>query len=456
MSSIEDEITPELIERYDLHVPRYTSYPTVPNWSKEFKPTGFIDMIDEASHKKEPLSLYIHIPFCIRRCLFCACNVLITRREDKVKKYLLYLKKEIDSISSNLKERNDVIQIHLGGGTPTHLSPSQMADLFHHLWNRFRIEDGGELSIEVHPSVTSREHLDVLYDFGFNRLSMGVQDFDPKVQERLNRHQTFEETNELITYARKLGFESINVDLIYGLPYQSPEGFRNTLEKIEEIRPDRLAMYSYAHFPNIFRHHKHIPLVEIPQGRDKLQLFLNARRFLLDIGYRQIGFDHFALETDGLWKSFKRKTLRRNFMGYTTKRGTDLIGFGYSAISELESGYAQNTKDMLMYETSIDKVGVATAKGHYLSPEDRFRKRIIMDFLCLGEINLENLKKNKEGNKILSSRMEVLEHFESIGFLQKKANGWKATPLGTVFSRVIASIFDAYYDAGKHSFSKSI
>ncbi len=450
------EVTPELIEKYDLQVPRYTSYPTVPNWSKKLGYSEYLAMLKETFYKNDSLSIYIHIPFCSRRCLFCACNVLVTQRKDRVDKYLHYLKKEMRFVSSLFEKRKKVVQVHLGGGTPTHLTPTQLETLFTEVWDAFEIQKGSELSIEVHPSVTTYHHVDILRDFGFNRLSMGVQDFDPIVQKHLNRYQTFEETQDLVNYARNVGMESINIDLIYGLPYQTSQGFHDTLIKIEEIRPDRLAMYSYAHFPNIFRHHKFIPLTKIPQGRNKLQLFLDARRYLLDIGYKQIGFDHFSLKSDGLWKSYRNKTLRRNFMGFTTKKGTDLIAFGYSGISELENGYAQNTKEMGQYENFIEKVGVATIKGHRMSNADRFRKKLIMDFLCLGEINASILENHYEFLAILETKSKTLAHFETIGFLKKKAYGWEATTLGTIFSRVIASIFDAYYDTNMYQFSKSI
>jgi len=452
----EEEITPELIERYDLRVPRYTSYPTVPNWNKEFKTETYRNMLQRAAKKEEPLSLYFHIPFCIRRCLFCACNVLVTQREDRPRRYLSYLKHEIRSVSRLLESRKDVIQLHLGGGTPTHLTPAQLDDLFSLVWDEFEIQNSSEISIEIHPSVTSIEHLETLRDFGFNRISVGVQDFDPVVQERLNRFQTFEETSNLIKVAREMGFESTNADLIYGLPYQTDEGFDNTLEKIDQIKPDRIALYSYAHFPNIFRHHKHIPLTEIAQGRDKLQLFLDARKFLLSRGYRQIGFDHFALESDELWKSFENKTLRRNFMGFTTKSGTDLIAFGYSGISELSSGYSQNSKDMSEYEQMIEKYGIAPKKGHLMSPSDSTRKRLIMDFLCLGEIRISELERTDEGRRIIDSKGEIIRYFEKIGFLEGISTGWRATSLGRIFSRVIASSFDEYYDANRHTFSQTI
>ncbi len=455
--SIEDIKVGE-IEKFDLRVPRYTSYPTVPNWKSNYNVQNYLDDIEKSKHKEESLSLYLHIPFCIRRCLFCACNVLVTHREDRVERYLSVLKEEIRKTSELYLPRNEVIQLHLGGGTPTHLTPDQLKDLFTTIWTNFKVLKDAELSIEIHPSVTSDEHIDVLSEFNFNRISVGVQDFDPEVQEKLNRFQTFEETNSLIEYSREKGFESVNMDLIYGLPYQTDENFAKTLRLVNTIHPDRIALYSYAHFPTLFRHHKAIPLNVIAKGSEKLNRFLSARKFFINQDYEQIGFDHFSTKHDGLWQSYEKKTLRRNFMGYTTKAGTDLIALGYSGISELELAYAQNSKDMAEYERLIEKYGTATVKGHSMSSDDILHKKLIMDFLCQGEINPQVVESRyglKAVNEI-NSKVKILDEFVNLGLLQVTEAGWESTSKGKIFSRIIASVFDQYYDPGKHLFSQSI
>ncbi|MHA2170745.1 MAG: oxygen-independent coproporphyrinogen III oxidase [Candidatus Kariarchaeaceae archaeon] len=452
------EITVDQIEKYDLRVPRYTSYPPVPNWQELYHPEDYIQELQLIGQINEPLSLYIHIPFCIRRCLFCACNVLITKRKDRPERYLEYLLKEIKVTANYLTPRNQAIQLHLGGGTPTHFTPEQLDTLFAFTFDKFDFQSDAEKSIEVHPSVTTTEHIDILRDYGFNRLSLGVQDFDSNVQEKLNRFQTYQETSELIQYARDSGFHGINVDLIYGLPYQTPNTMRNTLEQVFNILPDRVALYSYAHFPNTFRHHKSIPLEVITTGSEKLQLFLDARKIFLENDYLQIGFDHFALKDDELWSSFENRSLRRNFMGYTTKAGTDLVAFGWSGISELRSSYAQNTKEMTDYENLIDKYGTATVKGHKLSNDDILRKQIIMDILCLGilDYNMVKAKFAERADEIIEIAENVFPEFEQIEFVKRYNGGWKNTPKGNIFARIIASSFDANYEQSKHLFSRSV
>lgn len=452
------QLSYDLINRFDKRVPRYTSYPTVPNWSEEFGPKDYISELITRSESNDPLSIYVHIPFCVRRCLFCACTTMVTNRADKPEKYLDVLKLEIQKTRELLNARNDVIQLHLGGGTPTHLTPSQLDDLFSYIHDEFSLNSNAEKSIELHPSVTSIDHMQVLKDYGFNRISVGVQDFDPNVQKKLNRHQTYEETKEIVDFARTNGFDGVNMDLIYGLPYQTPEGFDDTIEKTFELLPDRIALYSYAHLPNIVKHQAGIPLDVIPNGSNKLDFFLMAREKFLNFGYEQIGFDHFALPEDEITKSFENKSLRRNFMGFTTKAGTDMVAFGYSGISELHTCYAQNSKDMGEYESMIQKYGVSTVKGHKMSEEDIIRKQVIMDWLCQNELDYTDLqtKYGEKAKNFIQISENLFPDFQDIDFVEITDNGWKATPTGKLFARVIASSFDEYYDASKHLFSRSI
>lgn len=452
------EISYELINRFDKRVPRYTSYPTVPNWTDTFGPKDYISELGNRSESEEPLSIYIHIPFCIRRCLFCACTVLITKRPDRPEKYLKYLKLEIEKTREFLNSRDEVIQLHLGGGTPTHLRPEQLDDLLGHIHDKFSVKENAEKSIELHPSVTSTDHMEVLKAYSFNRVSMGVQDFDYNVQEKLNRFQTYDETKQILDFARDNNFDGVNMDLIYGLPYQTYQGFEETIDKTLILKPDRIALYSYAHLPDIIRHQSTIPLEVIPTGPSKMDLFVLAREKFLNFGYEQIGFDHFALPEDEISISVQKKTLRRNFMGFTTKAGTDLIAFGYSGISELHTSYSQNSKDMGEYESMVEKYGVTTIKGHKLSDEDILRKKVIMDWLCLNELDYTDLfeKHGDNSHKIVKISEGLFPDFQKIDFVEKTENGWKATPTGKLFARVIASSFDEYYDASKHLFSRSI
>ncbi len=454
------ELTVELIEKFNKPVPRYTSYPTVPYWTTSFGPNKYLKTIEKASESLGPLSLYIHVPFCERRCLFCGCNTYITRRRDRSVEYLKTLFKEIRTIAKLLKDRTSYSQFHIGGGTPTHLSPDQLQSLLSFIDERFEPVKDVEKSIEIHPSVTTKEHIDVLIENGFNRLSLGVQDFDPIVQARINRFQTFEETRDLVEYAREQGVISTNFDLIYGLPYQTPDGFAKTLEQVKSIKPERLAVYSYAHLPQVFRHQSQFPPESIPKGREKLALFLLARRKLLDHGYRQIGFDHFALPNDELWKAYQESTLQRNFMGYTTKAGTDLVAFGYSGISDVQSTYAQNSKILGEYHQLVEKFGVATIRGIQLSGEDVARKDTIMTWLCQFQFERKELlaKHGEEGQRVIEDAEHFFPRFEELGLVRRTRNGWVATDLGRIFARIVAAALDSYLNKKKVdiTFSQSI
>ena len=389
---MEDQLrlTAELIQKFDIPVPRYTSYPMVPFWSDKYTVTDHVKHLELASHSNDPLSIYIHIPFCTRRCFFCACNVQITTNPQLPEKYLLSLVKEIKTVAKYLEPRTKVSQLHLGGGTPTHLTPIQLEMLMSILEEHFDFLPDAEKSIEVHPSVTTPKHLETLAEHGFTRLSAGIQDFDSYVQEKIYRFQTYEVTANLFQRARELGFISINGDLIYGLHYQTHDGFSNTLYKILDISPDRLAIYSYAHLPKQIKHQSIFPLEVIPTGNDKLELFLKAREFLLENNYKQVGFDHFSLSSDDLWQSYTNGTLQRNFMGYTTHAGTDLVAMGYSAISDVAESYAQNSKSLPEYHDMIEKFGLATVRGLSLSEQDILHKQIIETWMCQYYIDLED------------------------------------------------------------------
>ncbi|HEX9759708.1 MAG TPA: oxygen-independent coproporphyrinogen III oxidase, partial [Candidatus Acidoferrales bacterium] len=349
-------ISEEFLNKYNRPGPRYTSYPTAPVWQDNFGPQELEATFGEADRDARPVSLYFHLPFCESLCLFCACNVVIRKDKGVAVPYLETLKREIDHVARFVSRSRPVIQFHWGGGTPTYLSPEQMEDLFAYMRERFSIAADAEIGVEVDPRVTSPEHLQSLRRMGFNRLSMGVQDFNPVVQETVHRVQPFEMTRDLISAARGLGFDSINVDLIYGLPHQSAQSFTASVEKVVELRPDRVAMFSYAHVPWLKKQQGSFKAF-LPEGMEKFRIFRAGLETFQRAGYLYIGMDHFAWPGDELAVSQKNRTLHRNFQGYTTKAGADLYGMGVSAISGIGDTYAQNYRDLGPYQDAVAQRG---------------------------------------------------------------------------------------------------
>jgi oxygen-independent coproporphyrinogen-3 oxidase len=441
------DLSLSLIEKFDIPVPRYTSYPMVPHWSSEYGISDHIKHLEDARYSDEPISFYLHIPFCYKRCFFCGCNVKITNSRSLTETYLDLLEKEIKTTVSHLGEDKKISQLHLGGGTPTHLEPKQLDALMDIIESYFSILPNAEQSIEVHPSVTTPEHLRTLRNRGFNRISMGVQDFDPNVQEKINRHQTYEETKEIIDEARSLHFLSVNADLIYGLPYQTKKGFADTIVKILTLRPDRLAVYSYAHLPTAIKHQSIFPIEVIPSGPDKMELFLEARNTLINSGYKQIGFDHFSLPEDDLHIAEKNGTLLRNFMGYTTQAGRDMVAVGFSSISDITGGYSQNSKNLPEYTNMIEKHGLSIVKGLHLSEQDLIHKEAIMKWMCQYIFDPKDMvdyyNKINQPEKI-TQILEQLDYWKSIGLVEHNVGLYKATALGKIFARIVASTFDTY------------
>lgn len=441
------ELTLDLIEKFDIPVPRYTSYPMVPHWTSKYGIDNHINHLTNASQSSEPISFYIHIPFCYKRCFFCGCNVKITDKRPITETYINLLDKEINTTIKYLGENREISQLHIGGGTPTHLEPSQLDKIMDIVESHFTIMKDAEQSIEVHPSVTTSTHLETLRNRGFNRLSMGVQDFDPLVQDKINRNQTYEETRDLIEEAKRLEFLSINIDLIYGLPYQSKKGFSDTIDKILTIKPDRLAVYSYAHLPTVMKHQSIFPLDVIPVGQNKMELFIDARDKLLDNGYEQIGFDHFSLPDDELFIAEQNRSLLRNFMGYTTQAGRDMIAVGFSSISDVAGGYSQNSKNLSEYTKLIEKYGLATVKGLTLTEQDLIHKDAIMKWMCQYYFDPKDMcsfyaKNNQDIN--MNEVFEKLDYWQELDLVKKNGSVYEATPLGKVFARIVGSTFDTY------------
>jgi oxygen-independent coproporphyrinogen-3 oxidase len=439
------QISDAFVDKYNRPGPRYTSYPTAPVWKEDFGPDDFEKYCARAEERATPVSLYMHLPFCESLCLFCACTVSIQKDKRVAIPYLETLKREIDHMARHVSKKRPVIQFHWGGGTPTYLSPPQMEDLFGHTRERFSFAPDAEIGIEVDPRVTSREHLETLRRLGFNRLSMGLQDFDPKVQETIHRIQPYEMTRDLIVAARELGFESLNVDLIYGLPYQTADTFRATIGRTLTLAPDRVAMFSYAHVPWLKKQQGSFE-THLPEGMEKFRIFRAGLEQFLGAGYLYIGMDHFAKPGDELAVAQQNRTLHRNFQGYTTKAGADLYGMGVSAISSLGEAYAQNRREVPTYQAAIAERGIATMRGYRLSADDRIRRAVIGRLLCHTVIPKSDVEKefSISFDEYFAPEVERLEEFRAEGLVTLPPGEIRVTSLGRIFIRNVAMTFDRY------------
>ena len=451
----------EFLAKYNRPGPRYTSYPTAPVWNDSFGPTDLENVFGEAESARTPVSLYMHIPFCESLCLFCACNVVIQKNKSVAPPYLDVLKRETERVSRSISKDRPVVQFHWGGGTPTYLSPEQIEDLFEFTRERFQFAPDSEIGIEVDPRVTSRAHLETLRKLGFNRLSMGIQDFQPEVQKAVHRIQPFEMTRDLLLSARRLGFESINVDLIYGLPYQTPESFAHTVDQIIGLSPDRIALFSYAHVPWLKKQQGSF-IGHLPEGMVKFEIFRTGLLKFVEAGYLYIGMDHFAKPGDELAVSQQKRTLHRNFQGYTTKAGADLYGMGITAISGIQSAYAQNHRDIPSWQKAVDKRGLATMRGYHLSEEDRLRRAVISRLLCHTVLVKDEISRDfgVDFDEYFAEELRRFEPFREDGLVLLESNEIRATWLGRIFIRNLAMVFDPYLEkqqlAAKPLFSKTL
>jgi oxygen-independent coproporphyrinogen-3 oxidase len=439
------QITDAVLEKYNRPGPRYTSYPTAPVWKDDFGPDDIENYYVQADTAAAPVSLYMHLPFCENLCLFCACNVSIQKNKNVTIPYLEALKREIEHVSSRISKKRAVTQFHWGGGTPTYLTPAQMEDLFGYASEHFTFAADAEIGIEIDPRVTSRAHLESLRRLGFNRLSMGIQDFQPKVQETIHRVQPYEMTRDLILAARELGFESLNVDLIYGLPHQTAESFKATIDKTLTLAPDRVAMFSYAHVPWLKKQQGSFQMY-LPEGMEKFRIFRTGLEHFLDAGYVYIGMDHFALPGDELAVAQKNRTLHRNFQGYTTKAGADLYGMGVSAISSVAGAYAQNLKEVPAYQDTVASRGIATARGYKLSEDDVLRRTVISRLLCHTVIPKHEIEQQFaiSFDEYFAPELERLNGSRDEGLVILEQDQIRVTPLGRIFIRNVAMIFDRY------------
>jgi oxygen-independent coproporphyrinogen-3 oxidase len=458
-----------ILSRYAVEGPRYTSYPTAPVWNEGFGVEQYKTELagggeEERSVEGEGdgLSLYVHVPFCSSLCHFCACNRIITSKAELPLSFLDSIEREVAAVREASGPRS-ASQQHWGGGTPTHLTPDQVTRLFRTVTDAFPMRADAEISIEVDPRVTTDEHVAALRECGFNRISLGVQDIDPKVQEAIHRIQPIEQTRHLVEVSRASGFIGVNFDLIYGLPYQTEESFARTLDRVLEIEPDRLALYSYAHVTWIAKQQRGFERKDLPGPSTKLRIMLMAIERFLDAGYRFIGLDHFAKPEDELSQALEDRTLRRNFMGHTTQAGVDLIGFGPSAISELRASYAQSERKLEDWEEAVRDRGLATMRGHHLTRDDIERRWVIGRLMCHGELRADEFEAafDQPFASRFASELKQLEPIVADGLVERAPNGsLVVTPLGRLLVRNIAMTFDAYLadqqKGEKPMFSKTV
>lgn len=453
-----------LLRRYDRPGPRYTSYPTAVEFNDSFDSAAYCGRLQSAAGAPaEPLSLYIHLPFCEERCAYCGCNVIITRRREVAARYLDYLEREIGMLARALDGRRRVIQLHWGGGTPTYLSPSQLQRLHHVVTEHFTLDEDAEIAVEIDPRVTTTDQLVVLRALGFNRLSMGVQDFTPEVQEAINRRQSESQTRALFEYARTIGFDSINVDLIYGLPRQALTSFRRTLESIVDMQPDRVAVYSYAHVPWLRPHQKTIQPADLPDAELKFDLFGSAVTAFLSAGYAQIGMDHFAKPQDELAVAARERRLHRNFMGYTTRPATDMLGLGVSSIGDVRGAFAQNAKKLSAYYDAIDREQFPVDRGYALSADDLIRRHVITQLMCNFHLERQQVESTFgiRFDEYFAPELERLDGGPARdGFLTISPAALDVPERGRLFVRNICMEFDKYLPAhqrdAKPVFSRTI
>ncbi|MDX1691931.1 MAG: oxygen-independent coproporphyrinogen III oxidase [Acidimicrobiia bacterium] len=444
------EVSADLLARHDRPGPRYTSYPTAIEFSDEFGPEEYAARLEEASSRPgDPLSLYVHLPFCESRCSFCACHVVVARRPEVSQPYIDRVVAESDLMADRLGDRRRVVQYHWGGGTPTHHPPERLRSLHERLLERFELEPGAEVAVEVDPRVTTDAHLETLRDLGFNRISLGVQDLDPTVQRLIGRDQTRAETEHLHAEARRLGYESINFDLVYGLPGQDEETLRSTLDAVIEMRPDRLAVYSFAYVPWMRPHQRRIDEELLPETTEKFSLLATVVTTLTSAGYRQIGMDHFALPDDELVAAADEGTLTRTFMGYTTKRDTETIALGTSGISDIAGAYAQNHRRLASYYESVDEGRLPVERGYPLDADDRVRRHLITELMCNGVVDLADVGErfDIDATEYFSPELEALAAPGGLvdeGMARLDGSTIRATELGRLFVRRIAVVFDVH------------
>ncbi|KFF26415.1 oxygen-independent coproporphyrinogen III oxidase [Chryseobacterium vrystaatense] len=432
-----------LIDKYNIPGPRYTSYPTVPYWDETtFSPEKWKETVIRSFHEsnaEEGISIYIHLPFCEALCTFCACHKRITKQHSVEIPYLESVLKEWKLYVELFEEKPKLKELHLGGGTPTFFSPQNLKTLLEGIFETVDIAEHQEFSFEGHPNNTTKDHLQTLYDLGFRRVSFGVQDYDPKVQKAINRIQPFENVKNVTEWAKEIGYRGISHDLVFGLPHQSWEAMEYTIRKTMELKPDRLAFYSYAHVPWVKGvGQRGFDENDLPSGEEKRRLYEDGKKLLEDLGYIEVGMDHFSLEHDDLYQSLIQKKLHRNFMGYTSSNTQLMVGLGMSAISDSWYAFAQNVKTVEEYQKIVEEGEIPVVKGHILDDEDLTVRRHILNLMC----QLETTFTDKNSFPELDNAFEMLKEMEKDDLVEIYDNQIKITEKGRAFTRNVAMVFD--------------
>ena len=452
-----------LLRKYSVAGPRYTSYPSAPLFSEKFPTSGFLDEIRSTNRPGAdgPISVYVHLPFCDTLCYFCGCTMKVTHDLTQITAYNQYLKKEIDVVAPMILSSRKVVQLHWGGGTPSYLSPEDIRDLGLFLRSRFNYADDIEAGVEIDPRGLTRAHMEAFRESGFNRVSMGVQDFNPEVQKAVNRIQPESITRDAVAWSRELGFGSINIDLIYGLPHQTVDSFAETVDRVIELSPDRLAVFNYAHVPWLKPHQKVLDEKALPSPETKLEIFGMTFDRLLAAGYENIGMDHFAKPKDELALARRNGTLYRNFQGYSTKAGSDLYAFGMSAISLVGGVYHQNVKSVWDYYGRLDAGEIPTHAGYRMTADDVIRREVIMRIMCDNEVMKADVagRFGIDFDSYFADALPRLEKFTADRLLELRPDRIVITPAGRLIVRNIAMCFDPYLEAmqkEKRIFSKTV
>ncbi|MBD3162869.1 MAG: oxygen-independent coproporphyrinogen III oxidase [Candidatus Eisenbacteria bacterium] len=452
----------DLLRLYDRPGPRYTSYPTAVEFDESYGEAEYLRRLEAADGAPEPLSVYFHLPFCRQRCTFCGCHVVIAKESETPHRYLDLLRKEVDLVAARLPNRRAVNQLHWGGGTPTSYAPAEMRELWTAITGAFDLVDGAEVAIETDPRVTTPEQLALLRELGFNRISMGVQDFTTEVQEAIGRRQGREETVAQFRACREIGFPSINVDLVYGLPRQTVATFRENLRDVAALRPDRVAVYSFAHVPWIRPNQRRIDPETLPDAETKLRLFFEARDAFLRAGYRQIGMDHFAVPEDELAVAQAEARLHRNFMGYTVMPAADQIGFGISAIGDVRGSFAQNAKKLSVYEAALSGDRLPIEKGYVLDRDDEIRRAVILALMCNFRLAHAEIERRFEIRfaDYFARELAELEEPRRHGFVRLPDDRIEVTDSGRLFVRNLCMVFDRHLreksPGGRPVFSRTV
>jgi oxygen-independent coproporphyrinogen-3 oxidase len=446
-----------LIKKYDRSGPRYTSYPTANNF-QNFSQAQYQLQVAISNKRNNSISLYVHIPFCDTVCFYCGCNKVVTKDKSKAEPYLQRLFKEIEMQGALFDKTRQVKQLHFGGGTPTFLSNKELLSLSEKLQREFNFAIDGEYSIEIDPRGVDEKTIQTLAKARFNRISLGVQDFNPQVQVAINRIQSFEQTKAVVEYARANAFKSISIDLIYGLPKQSVDTFKTTLAQVLEIRPDRISLFNYAHLPELFKPQRRINVVDLPSADEKLAIFKYSMDFLLAHGYVYIGMDHFALPDDELAIAQRKGRLYRNFQGYATHSDCDIVGLGLSAIGQIGDGFSQNEKKLEQYYRQIDANKLAIIKGKIINNDDKIRRAVIMDLICHFQLEFSKIENNFDivFKDYFADNLLTIKQMSDDDLLELTSHSIKVKNKGKLLIRNICMAFDAYLSNSKTQFSKTI